>query len=428
VWTRISTGGEIHFLISIFKKGTGKETVRMKSRREVLLAAGGAALLSQNLAAKPVGRPAPLSSSKKIRMAVVGGGFGSQFQFHEHPNCVVAAVTDLRADRRKRLSEVYRCDNMYPSLEELLKKEKRLDAVAVFSGATDHFKHVAMCMNQGLNVYCAVPACFSLEEAERLKALKEKTGLRYMMGETSYYRGGCILARQLFSEGWFGEIFYSELAYYHDRGDLKALVENKESRFYNPDGERNWRWGLPPLHYPTHSLGYLTGVTGDRVRSVSALGWGNQHPYVTENRYRNPYFNEASLMETDRGHMIRCNVFWLVGEDGERAQWYGENGTLYMANGGLHGDLQRAREGKPKPVTYPNYLEDPMVPPTMRHGSGHGGSHVFLSAEFINALVEDREPVIDIYAALAMTVPGIVAHQSALNGGERLRVPSFEKP
>ena len=48
-------------------------------------------------------------------------------------------------------------------------------------------------------------------------------------------------------------------------------------------------------------------------------------------------------METNRGHMTRCNVFWLVGEGGERAQWYGEKGSLYMANGKLHGDMWQAR-------------------------------------------------------------------------------------
>lgn len=284
-----------------------------------------------------------------------------------------------------------------------------------------------MCMNRGLHVYCAVPACTTLEEAEKLKSLKEKSGLRYMMGETSYYRPGCITARHLFEDGWFGQIFYSELAYYHDRGDLKTLVEDKTTRFYEPDGRRSWRWGLPPLLYPTHSLGFLVGVTGERVRSVSALGWGNRHPYVTDNQYKNPFFNESALMETSGGNMTRCNVFWLVGEDGERAQWYGEHGSFYMANSGLHADLQREREGKPKPFSYPNYLEDPMLPPAMRHGSGHGGSHTFLSAEFINALVEDREPSVDVYTALAMTVPGLVGHESALQGGERLKVPSFDK-
>src|SRR5207245_6911667 len=139
-------------------------------------------------------RPAPLGSTRKLRMAIAGGGFGSTFFFHQHPNCIVAAVTDLRADRRKRLSEVYRCDNMYNSLEELLTKEKRLDAVALFTPAPEHVKHATLCMQRDLHVFSAAPACFSLEQAEQLKSLKEKSGLRYMMGETSFYRHGCIYA------------------------------------------------------------------------------------------------------------------------------------------------------------------------------------------------------------------------------------------
>ncbi len=402
----------------------------MDTRRDFLFASGALALSQAALQAKAVGRPAPLSSSRKIRLAVVGGGFGADFFFHQHPNCVVAAVSDLRADRRQRLMNVYKCDNMYPSLEELLSKEKKLDAVALFTPATMHYKHVRMCMEHGLHVYSAVPACFSLEEAQGLKTIKEKTGLRYMMGETSYYRPGAIYARQLFQSGGFGELFYSELAYYHDRGNLQELVTNKKSRFYEPDGSRSWRWGLPPLNYPTHAVAFLVSVTGERVRSVSALGWGNRHPYVTDNQYKNPFFNESALMETDRGHMSRCNVFWVVGESGERAQWYGETGTLYMANPTLYGDMWQARPGEnpvAKPVHYPDYLQDPMVPPAMRHASGHGGSHVFLCAEFINSLLEDREPAIDLYTALNFTVPGIIGHQSALKGGERIQVPAFNQ-
>ena len=62
----------------------------------------------------------------------------------------------------------------------------------------------------------------------------------------------------------------------------------------------------------------------------------------------------------------------------------------------------------------------------MRHDSGHGGSAIFISAEFINALVENREPEIDLYESLAMTVPGIVAHQSALKDGELMRIPQYK--
>jgi hypothetical protein len=53
----------------------------MLSRREMLYGAGNAALMAQALAGRPVGRPAPLGSSRKIRIAIAGGNFGSTFFF-----------------------------------------------------------------------------------------------------------------------------------------------------------------------------------------------------------------------------------------------------------------------------------------------------------------------------------------------------------
>lgn len=391
-------------------------------RRDLLF--GSAAFAAQ----APVGRAAPVGSSKKIRLGVVGGNFGATFQWHEHPNCEVTAVTDLIPSRRARLQKAYRCKAGYESLEEMLKRERNLDAVAIFSDGPLHVKHAGMCFARGLHVQSAVPACWTLEEAYKLREWKEKSGLRYMLAESSYYRPGGIYARNLYRRGGFGQIFYSEVDYYHDRGDLEKLVADRKSRFYRADGSHSWRWGLPPMHYPTHSLGYVAGVTGERIVKVSCLGWGTPHPWTKENAYGNPYWNESALMQTDRGHMVRCNVFFLVGGDGERAQWYGEKGTLYMANSMLHPDTFRDRLKGKQPLVLPDYeRESEMLPVPMRHPSGHGGSAVFVSAEFINALVEDREPAIDVYEGLAMTVPGIVAHQSALKGGEQLPVPQFDR-
>ena len=410
------------------------------SRRDFLQSSGlGLASVSALLA--QAGQPYRPEVGKRVRIAVVGGGFGTQFQWHEHPDCDVVAVTDLRPDRRARLQKVYGGDTAYDSLEEMVAKARDIDAVAVFSGALDHVKHTKMCMDRGWHVVSAVPACFTLEEAAALKELKERTGLRYMLAETSWYRQSAILARGLHRKGAFGRVFYTEAEYYHDRGDLKKLAADKKSRFFDPDGSHSWRWGFPPMHYPTHSLGFVPGVTGERVTRVSCLGWGTEdHPYLTDNAYGNRFWNEAAIMQTDKGGMVRCNVFWLCAAHGERAQWFGDRASLYMDKGGMHETQLRFRTKGDTPTMFdlpeqsggdiavPRYWESDMLPKAMRHGSGHGGSHTFISAEFINALLQDREPEIDVYEALAVTVPGIVAHQSANKDGEQLAVPQFRPP
>jgi hypothetical protein len=74
----------------------------------------------------------------------------------------------------------------------------------------------------------------------------------------------------------------------------------------------------------------------------------------------------------------------------------------------------------------PQYWKTSMLPESLRIDSGHGQSQTFLSHEFIDALVNNRRPAIDVHMALAMTVPGIIAHESAMRGGEQLKVPSFD--
>jgi hypothetical protein len=75
----------------------------------------------------------------------------------------------------------------------------------------------------------------------------------------------------------------------------------------------------------------------------------------------------------------------------------------------------------------PAWWKTDMLPEPLRHESGHGGSHTFLTHEFVDALVNGRQPAVNVYEAVAMTAPGIIAHQSALQGGKQMTVPVFDQ-
>jgi len=49
----------------------------------------------------------------------------------------------------------------------------------------------------------------------------------------------------------------------------------------------------------------------------------------------------------------------------------------------------------------------------------------YLGHEFIMSILEERPALVDIVQALNMTVPGIIAHQSALKGGELMKIPQY---
>ncbi len=367
----------------------------------------------QGVSAEPAWAP---TSDKRIRIGVVGGGFGLAFHWHEHPNCIIEAVSDLIPERRDRLVGKYQCDKPYESLEKLV-LDPKVDAVAVFTGAPDHARHVILCMEHGKHVLSACPACLTLEEAAQMKEVKERTGLKYMNAETSYYRWGTITARRLVGDGTFGELIYTEAEYYHPMG------ERERAHLWFRDGKRTWRYAYPPMLYPTHSTAFLVGVTRERLVKVSCIGTGDPNdPALKDNAYDNPFTNGMGMFLTDRGRPFRCNVAWDIHAHGERAQWFGTKGALYMPGSGGQ-PFALKLEGKTI-TDLPDYWH--MVPPKMRYDTGHGRSHPFITNEFVTALVEDREPAIDLYESLAFCVPGIVAHQSALKDGEQLAIPSFD--
>ncbi len=373
------------------------------------------------------------TAPKKVRIGVVGGGFGCSFLWHEHPDCEVVAVSDLREERRKRLMDTYKCGKAYNSLEELVKAPD-IDAVAVFTDGNLHVQHVLESMSNGKHCISAVPAAYgTMEQAHTLADTVKKYGLTYMMAETGYYQQTTISARKFYNEGKFGDLFYCEAEYQHP--GLEVL--------YMENGKRTWRYGMAPMHYPTHSSSQLIGVTGERLLKVTCHGWGDDDPILKDNAYNNPFWNGSAMFSTDRGHAFRMNVWWKGAHRGcERAQWIGSKMSLYMEeSNGWPACIVRAGKQTEKDdagferalsefeeYKAPDYWATDMLPGPLRRNTGHQGSHAFLTHEFIDALTHDRMPTVNIYEALAYTVPGIIAHQSALKGGEPMDIPSFDAP
>lgn len=352
------------------------------------------------------------TSDRKVRIGVVGGGFGCGFQWHNHPNCVVEAVSDLQPERCKRLMEVYRCEKSYESLEKLV-LDPKIEAVAVFTDAPSHGRHCVDVMNHGKHCVCAVPAAFTLEDIQKLKETKEKTGLRYMMAESSSYHADQYNMKLIYEHGGFGRIIYSEGEYYH----------------YNVDtawGYKEWRNALPPMFYPTHATAYYIGVTRKRYTAVSCLGFRGKAERYSKNAYNNPFSDETALFMTSEGGMSRMNVAWgIQGAGGEIGRVFGElgsmNGNTFTAGKGIQTAFGGIGDGKATPLAD----HRPPLPPAVDAG-GHGGSAGQITNEFIMSIIQEREPLVDIYEAIAMTAPGIVAHQSALKGGEQLKIPQFD--
>lgn len=343
-------------------------------------------------------------SDRKVKVGIAGYGFcrfGAQFGFQDHPNVEVVAVTDLIPERCAQLAKTCRCEKTYPSCEEML-KDKDIEAVFIATDAPSHARLAIMALEHGKHVAAAVPAVYgSLEDADRLFEAVKKTGLKYMMFETSYFHADLYALRQKYVAGAFGKIIYSEGEYYHYFGKPIGSFNPKSGKV-DLDG---WRKGLPPQWYPTHSNAYHIGITGGSFTEVSCMATPSEVPHLMPdgNDYKNPFGTEVALFRTNDGGMSRMAVSWDIPiHGGERGRAYGQTAKKVDV------DVRR-----------------PQLPPGMGAG-GHGGSHGRLTDEFIDAILRDRKPWCDIAQALNMTVGGIVAHQSALKDGELLKIPQYE--
>lgn len=347
-------------------------------------------------------------SDRRIRVGIAGYGlckFGAAFFYQNHPNVEVVAATDLDPERCAQLARAVGAPKTYPSCEAMIREGKDIEAVYIATDAPSHAALAIMALKHGKHVCSAVPAVFGFEaeeEAEKLFEAVKNSGLKYMMNETSTFHAELYAKRVQYQAGALGRLIYSEGEYYHDKvGTLAG---------YNPRTGKvdahGWRRALPPMWYPTHATAYYVSVTGGgRLTDVSCLGMPSVYDEFKDakNQYRNPFGTEVALFRTSEGGMSRMAMSW----DAQNA--HGEQGRVYGQ----------------KPHDNSISGARPPLPPGVG-GGGHGGSHGQLTNDFIESILFDRKPIVDISEALNMTLAGVVAHRSALKDGEWLKVPQYK--
>ena len=347
-------------------------------------------------------------SDRKIRVGIAGYGlckFGASFFYQNHPNVEVVAATDLDHGRCGALAKAVGAKKTYPSCEEMI-KDKSIEAIYIATDAPSHARLAIMALNHDKHVVSAVPAVFGFEaeeDAEKLFAAVKKSGKKYMMNETSTFHADLYAKRMQYAAGALGKIIYSEGEYYHDFGP-KGLPS------YNPKNGKidlnGWRRALPPMWYPTHATAYYVSITGGgRLTEVSCLGTTSLYAEYKNgnNAHKNPFATEVALFKTNEGGISRMAISWdMKNAHGEKGRVYGQK---------PHNDKISGTR--------------PALPPGVA-GGGHGGSHGHLTNDFIESILLDRKPIVDVSEALNMTMAGVIAHKSALKDGEWMKVPQYD--
>jgi len=271
----------------------------------------------------------------------------------------------------------------------------------------------------------------SIEDCRRIVELTKKTGRKYMMMETVVYSREFLFVKERYDRGELGKIQFLQASHQQDM-----------------DGWPNYWPGLPPMWYATHCVGPMLALTDAVAESVSCFGSGSIRPELAE-KYGSPFAVESAhlkLKDSDLSARIVRSLF-------DTARQYRESIDVYGSKQSFEWSLvehephvlhtaKRPEQKIPQRVKIPDYalrLPAGIRPFTTKgvydlgkkthlsfaQGAGHGGSHPHLVHEFISALIQDREPYPDAVRSANWTCVGLRAHQSALLGGQRLKLPAF---
>ncbi|WP_129664014.1 Gfo/Idh/MocA family protein [Phytoactinopolyspora endophytica] len=402
--------------------------------------------------------------SRTFKIGVCGlGQFASSFVplFQVHPGVSDVALVDVAPERLERGARHYGVDDTYASIEELCDSD--VDAVAIFTPRWMHAEHAMMALEASKHVFCAVPAAISVEDMSALVKKVSDTGLTYMVAETAYYTPSTLYCRDRFRRGDIGHFVYGEGEYLHDmsHGFYEA---------YQRSGGPEWKRtaSFPPMFYPTHSVSMILSVTGARMESVSCLGYVDREDDgvfdADISMWDNNFSNETALFRTSDGGMCRVNEFRRVGWRGQlssRMSMYGTKGSYeeqsnarvwntlhledqadlfqYLTSSKLSPGHHR-RSGEFTPPVHeameedfnagytPVHPVDRLPPEFAKLPNGHAGSHHFLVDDFAKAVNAGSLPPNNVWESARNCIPGIIAHESALQGGVQLTIPDLGDP
>src|SRR5690606_27842279 len=123
--------------------------------------------------------------SKKINVAIVGLGFGSEFIpiYQKHPNAVMYAICQRNETKLNEIGDEFGIDVRYTDYNELL-KDPNVHAVHINTPIPNHGEQSIKALKAGKHVACTVPMATPVEECKQIVELVQSTGLTYMMMET----------------------------------------------------------------------------------------------------------------------------------------------------------------------------------------------------------------------------------------------------
>jgi predicted dehydrogenase len=261
-----------------------QSTIRLSRRRFLVTTAqaAGLAAIPQFIPGAALGLDGMAPPSEQI---LVGGiGVGSRGGYHlscylEQPNVRVAAVCDVKTDRRERAKKTVdtKYGNsacaMYTDLRDLLARDD-IDAVFIATGSNWHATAAILAAYAGKDVYCEKPCSKNISQSLILADVFHRTGQVFQAGSQRRNLPHFQFAVELARSGKLGKL---HTVYAHPAGLTASQSSWPEPMPRPPKEEVDWDLCLGPAAWRPFNTGCLSGFNFEKGGGMVGGGvveWG----------------------------------------------------------------------------------------------------------------------------------------------------------
>jgi len=334
------------------------------------------------------------------------------------------------------------------AFEKMLQRDD-IDGVIISTPWLWHTRMAVSTMKAGKYAAVEVSAANTIEECWDLVNTSEATGMPCMILENVNYRRDVMAVMNMVKQGLFGEIVHARCGYLHS---LLGVKFNNGLKFgEGAKSEARWRTQHSLKRnadvYPTHGLGpiaamldinrgnrflYLTSTASKAVglKDYIEEQGGESHPYTKLPWKQGDVI--TSTIKTSNGETI------IVTHDCNLPRPYSLGFRVQGTDGLTDFDMGTRRifvEGQSKGHNWEEFQawQDKYDHPLWKKyekeaaGSGHGGMDFFVTREFINAVKERRQPVLDVYDAAAWSAITPLSEASIAQNSAPQYFPDFTR-
>jgi len=319
----------------------------------------------------------------QIRIGVIGCGKIAQVrhlpEYATHPQVKLIGYYDRVPSRAADMAERYG-GQVYETYYDLL-KDPQIDAVSVCVENRAHAEITTAALYAGKHVLCEKPMAVTLAECESMVEAAERNGCHLMIGHNLRFDPVYRHAKRLLDDGVIGEVI-----------TFRAVIGNAGPEGWSMDSRNEDTWyfdkkkaaigalsdlGIHKVDLLQYMLDQKVVETTAKVVTLNKRGDDGKLIGVDD--------NALCILRMSGGAMGTMAASWTIyGHHSASTCFYGTKGSLLVYSDDTYPIIVRDHTGR-----HTNYLPEPT--------NGRSG----VIDEFVNALIEGREP--EVSGAEALT-------------------------